>query len=49
MNASIDELIEVDGIGTVSATKIREILDAETFNHLTNQPLDVMRKGQTET
>lgn len=35
MNASIDELTEVDGIGTVSATKIREVLDAETFNHLT--------------
>lgn len=49
MNASIDELTEVDGIGTVSATKIREVLDAETLNHLTNQPLDVMRKSQTET
>ena len=31
----MDELKEVDGIGTVSATKIREVLDAETFNHLT--------------
>lgn len=49
MNASIDALTEVDGIGTVSATKIREVLDAETFNHLTNQPLDAMRKSQTET
>ena len=29
MNASIDELTEVDGIGTVSATKIREVLDAD--------------------
>lgn len=29
MNASIDELTEVDGIGRVSATKIREVLDTE--------------------
>jgi len=29
MNASIDELIEVEGIGKVSAIKIREVLDAE--------------------
>lgn len=29
INASIDELTEVDGIGRVSATKIREVLDTE--------------------
>ena len=27
MNASIDELTEVEGIGKVSAEKIREVLD----------------------
>ena len=31
MNASIEELTEVDGIGRVSAEKIREILDEEFF------------------
>ena len=29
MNASIEELIEVEGIGRLSAMKIREVLDAE--------------------
>ena len=29
MNATVKELTEVDGIGKVSATKIREVLDAE--------------------
>ena len=29
MNASVEHLIEVEGIGEVSAEKIREVLDAE--------------------
>jgi ERCC4-type nuclease len=29
MNASIDELIQVEGIGKLSAEKIREVLDTE--------------------
>jgi Fanconi anemia group M protein len=31
INASIDELTEVEGIGKVSAERIREILDKELF------------------
>lgn len=31
MNASIEELTEVEGIGMVSAEKIREVLNTETF------------------
>jgi DNA excision repair protein ERCC-4 len=31
MNASIEELLEVKGMGKVSAEKIREILDAEIY------------------
>lgn len=31
MNASIGELTEVEGIGMVSAEKIREVLNTETF------------------
>ena len=29
MNATLEELIEVDGIGRISAVKIREVLDRE--------------------
>jgi len=32
MNASVDELIEVEGIGNVSAQTIRRILDTEYSN-----------------
>jgi len=32
MNASIEELTEVDGIGRVSAEKIREVLDEESIS-----------------
>jgi DNA uptake protein ComE-like DNA-binding protein len=31
MNASVEELIAVEGIGMVSAKAIRGVLDAETF------------------
>jgi len=31
MSASVKALTEVDGIGKVSAEKIREVLDAEGF------------------
>jgi len=31
MNASAEELKEVDGIGNVAANQIRRILDSETF------------------
>ena len=31
MNASVQALTEVDGIGIISAQKIREVLDAEVY------------------
>jgi DNA excision repair protein ERCC-4 len=31
MNASVQDLTEVDGIGLISAQKIREVLDAKVY------------------
>jgi len=31
MNASVQDLTDVDGIGMISAQKIREVLDAEVY------------------
>lgn len=31
MNARVEDLVQVDGIGRISAKRIREVLDTETF------------------